>query len=114
MIDNEPYIRSPQQAQGDSIIFYCNIKQGMELSILKSIDIISDTRKALAEKIEQIGPAAAIINFNCILRRLELEKLNKTDAYGQVFQEIPTIGFSTYGEAYVGHINQTAVMLVLK
>jgi hypothetical protein len=114
MVGDEPYVRSPQRTQGDSIVFFCNIKQGMELSVLKSKDIVADTRAALAEKLKGSGPAAAIINFNCILRTLELEKLAKTEAYGQVFVGTPTVGFSTYGEAYIGHINQTAVMLLLK
>jgi hypothetical protein len=113
MVGDEPFVRSPQQTQGDSIVFYCNIKPGMELSLLKSTDIVSDTRKAVAENLQDNPTAAAIINFNCILRTLELDMRNSAEAYGQIFQDFPTIGFSTYGEAYVGHINQTAVILVI-
>jgi hypothetical protein len=114
MVGDEPYVRSPQQVQGESILFYCNVKQGMELSLLRSTDMISDTRKALEETISQIGPAAGIINFNCILRTVELDSLKAADAYGDVFRDFPTIGFSTYGEEYIGHLNQTAVLLILK
>jgi hypothetical protein len=55
-----------------------------------------------------------LINFNCILRTLELKAKNEEDSYGKIFSDIPTIGFRTYGEEYIGHINQTSVMLVLK
>ena len=30
MVAGEPYVRSPQQVQGESLVFYCNIKEGME------------------------------------------------------------------------------------
>jgi len=110
MIDGEPYVRSPQQAKGSSLAFYCNIKEGMELSLLESTDIVKDTREAVSKN----GDAAALINFHCILRTLELEQKKQTEAYGKIFSKVPTIGFSTYGEEYLGHINQTSTMLLLK
>jgi hypothetical protein len=113
VINNEPYVRSPQQIKKSSMIFYCNIKEGAELALLESADIVKDTDKALKGLLKN-GKAAAIINFNCILRTLELEQKNQTAAYGKLFAEMPTVGFSTYGEEYLGHINQTATMLIIK
>ena len=96
------------------MVFYCNIKEGMELSVLESTDIPGDTRQAVEEKREALGGMAGLINFHCILRTLELEQKNLMGPYGEIFTTIPTIGFSTYGEEYIGHINQTATMLVFK
>jgi hypothetical protein len=114
MVGSEPYVRSPQQVQGDSMIFYCNIKVGMELSVLSSTDIVSDTKNALKEKEMELGHIEGIIDFHCILRTLELQQKKQCDAYGEIFSNVPTIGFSTYGEEYMGHINQTSTMLVFK
>lgn len=114
MLDDEPYVRSPQQTQDDTIVFYCNVKEGMELSVLESTDIIKDTRDVLNQKLDELGSASGIINFHCILRTLELKDKNLMDEYGEIFTDVPTIGFSTYGEEFVGHINQTSTMLVFK
>lgn len=38
----------------------------------------------------------------------------QSDAYGELFQSAPEIGFSTYGEAYFGRTKQTATMLLLR
>jgi hypothetical protein len=114
MANGEPFVRSPQRLDGDKIVFYCNIKQGTELQVLRSGDIVMDTRRDLMENNRKAGRPKAIINFNCILRTLELKSKDQTDAYGQIFNNVPTIGFSTYGEEYIGHINQTATMLLLK
>ena len=114
MVEGKPYVRSPQRAMDKKIKFYCNVKQGMELSVLESTDIVEDTKKAVNRKVEEMGEVTAIINFHCILRTLELEQIEKTEEYGKIFTDIPTIGFSTYGEEYIGHINQTSTMLFFK
>lgn len=115
MINGEPYVRSPQRFEGDSMILYCNIKPDVEYQLLQSTDIVTGTRKDMQAKSDQLhGKIAGIINFHCILRTLELEQKNQTQAYGELFKDFPTIGFSTYGEEYIGHMNQTATMLVIK
>jgi hypothetical protein len=112
MDDGEPFVRSPARLAGSGIEFFCSVKTGMELSVLTSTDIVAETRQAIEAK--SSGGATALINFNCILRTLDLEHRGQSEAYGDVFRPLPTIGFSTYGEAYVGHVNQTATMLLLR
>lgn len=114
MVGDEPFVRSPQMLlENNSMKFFCNVSEGMELKILESTDIVEDTRKVISEKSNGSNKVSGIINFNCILRTLELESKNQTEDYGKVFSDIPTVGFSTYGEEFIGHINQTATMLVL-
>ena len=114
MIDDEPYVRSPMQIKDEHVIFYCNVLEGAELALLEATDIIADTKQAIKDKEKEMGSISAIINFHCILRTLELEQKGLMQEYGQIFADIPTVGFSTYGEAYIGHINQTATMLVFE
>ena len=113
LVDDEPYVRSPQQIRDNgSMAFYCGVREGMELSLLESTNIIEDTRTAINKAREESGRIIGIVNFNCILRTLELKQKNLTTEYGELFSNVPTAGFSTYGEQYIGHINQTATMLV--
>jgi len=98
----------------NNIIFYCSVTEGMELSVLESTDIIADTASAIKEAEKELGSISGIININCILRTLELDQKQLTDEYGKLFADYPTIGFSSYGEQFIGHINQTATMLVFK
>ena len=110
MVGDEPFVRSPQRVLEDgSIVFYCQIREGMELELLESTDIIGDTRRALHSQ-----PHRALLVFNCILRTLDLQQQNRCEAYGALFAGTPSVGFSTYGEAYMGHINQTATMLAFR
>jgi len=115
LIDEEPYVRSPQQIKDNgAMAFYCGVREGMELSLLESTDIIEDTRNAISQAKAESGRIIGILNFNCILRKLELNQKNLTKEYGDLFSTVSTAGFSTYGEQYIGHINQTATMLVFK
>lgn len=114
MAGNEPYVRSPQRIDENSMNFYCSIPENAELTLLKSTDLIKETKEALQSKINEFGNISALINFNCILRTLEIEQENIQDMHEEIFKDIPNIGFSTYGEEYIGHINQTATMLIFK
>jgi hypothetical protein len=113
MVDGEPYVRSPQRICEGGIVFYCNIKEGMRLAVLEAGDIVEETRGAIAAAMEAHGPIKGLINFHCILRTLDLERLGATEDYGSIFDGYPSIGFSTYGEQYIGHVNQTSTMLLL-
>jgi hypothetical protein len=114
MVGDEPCIRSPQQINDGKMTFYCNIRDGMELRVMRSTDIVADTRNALEAKLGELGKIAGIVDFHFILRTLELAQQAQCDAYGEVFSAVPTVGFSTYGEEHIGHINQTLTMLVFK
>ena len=70
--------------------------------------------KVIENKKKEIGNVSGIINFHCILRTLELEQKGQEEEYGKIFSDIPTIGFSTYGEIYMGHVNQTSTMLIFR
>lgn len=108
------FVRSPQQIIGTKVKFYCQILNGSELDILQGGNIVEDTDKELTEKMNKFGEASGVINFNCILRTLELEATKKTEDYAKLFEKSHTVGFSTYGEQFLGHINQTATILLLK
>jgi hypothetical protein len=115
IIDDEPYVRSPQQIKSSgSMSFYCGVLEGTELSLLESTDIISDTRKAIEQAKDELGTISAVININCILRTLEITQKNLVGEYEKLFSGIQTVGLSSYGEQYIGHINQTATMLAFQ
>ncbi len=114
MIDGEPYVRSPQRADGNNVVFYCQIKQGMEFEILETADIVKDTRDAIEARRAAPGDICGLIDFQCILHTLQLRKEKRCDEYSAIFDGIPTAGFSTYGEAYLGHMNQTSTILLFR
>lgn len=113
MAGNEPFVRSPRLVEDGAMLFYCRISEGMELEVLNATDIVSDTRAAL-EAQKSAGAIHGLIEFQCILRAVQLRQEWRCNQYDQIFAGVPTIGFATYGEAYLGHINQTSTMLVFR
>ncbi len=112
VIDGEPYIRSPTQITGDSVFFHCSSVEGMPLSLLELTNLIDDTRDALERSKAKLGGISGVIVFNCAHRALELEYKKLIRNYGELFADFPTIGFNSYGEQCIGHMNQTATMIV--
>jgi hypothetical protein len=114
MVSGDPFVRSPQRVEEDGIVFYCEIKEDADLELLEATEIVEDTRAALEARKAALGEIRGLIDFQCILRTLELREDRSCDRYGALFGGIPTAGFSTYGEAYVGHMNQTSTMLLFR
>jgi hypothetical protein len=114
MVNGEPFVRSPARVEGQSIIFFCQIKKGMELEVLNGTDIVADTSAAIATKKSALGKIAGVIDFQCILRTLDLRQQDRCEEYGRIFAGVPAVGFSTYGEEYLGHMNQSSVILLLR
>ena len=113
MVGGEPFVRSPRNAEGRGVVFYSQIKEGTELEVLEATDIVADTRRAVEAR-AAAGDVRGIIDFQCILRTLQLREENRCVQYGEIFGDTPMIGFSTFGEAYLGHLNQTSTMLLFR
>jgi hypothetical protein len=111
MVEGEPYVRGLKQFQDEALVFFCHIKEGMELNLLQATDILEDTRAVVQARKDKLGQISGLIHFNCCFRALQLEQWGQWEEYGKIFADIPTVGFSTYGEQYLGHINQTSTML---
>jgi hypothetical protein len=112
--ENEPFVRAPARFEGDDMVFYCQLAQGVTANLLEMTGgIVEQTRADLAAALSRFGPCSGIIDFDCVLRMMTIDSLKISEAYGRVFESVPTVGFSTYGESYIGHINQTATMLLL-
>lgn len=113
MVAGEPFVRSPRNAEGRGVVFYSRIREGTELEVLEATDIVAETRRAMEAR-AAAGAVRGIIDFQCILRTLQLREENRCGEYGEIFGDTPMIGFSTFGEAYLGHLNQTSTMLLFR
>jgi hypothetical protein len=113
MIGGQPWIRSPRAiVPGGAIAFYAQIRPGMEVEVMNPTDLIHDTVTALADIRARLGGnVSGAVLFNCILRRLELDAVG-SDAFVTALNGLPTAGFHTYGESWLGHVNQTLTGVV--
>ncbi len=110
--DGEIFVRTFNQIQDGGITLHCGLPEGTKINVLEIGDIVDDTRKALDQAITY--KLAGLINFNCLYRTLEMQKENQVEPYCELFGRYPSIGFSTNGEAFFGHINETSTILVIK
>ena len=99
-----------RQEDGDGLSFLCAIDEGLVMTLGKAQDIVTHLDQELTTLTASHGPPALILGFDCILRRLEAERLKKYHAVSDVLSRNRVIGFSTYGEQFHGmHVNQTFV-----
>jgi hypothetical protein len=111
VIDGDPWVRSPLLVTpARAMVFASRVHEGTELSLLAPGDILGDTRKALTRSraFHPQGVRSGLF-FNCAHRRLLLDALGQMSAYHSLFADHPSLGFHTYGESYLAHMNSTMV-----
>jgi hypothetical protein len=113
MIDGQAWIRSPAYPVPDGgLKFYCNVDEGMRISVMNSTDLVADTREAMQDAKSRLGaPISGGLAFNCVLRRLEMDAKNLHQGFLDTFKGMQVGGFHTNGETWLGHINQTFTAL---
>ena len=109
------FVRDPHRVlEHGAMDFFCAVKEGIELTVLQARDIVADTRRDMEQVLHNNRDLGAIIEFNCVSRVIELREKQQSDEYAALFKSVPTISFGTFGESYIGHMNQTSTMLLLK
>lgn len=102
------HVRAIQRVldNGD-LVFFSAIDEGVVLTLAEPQDIVAHLDRKLSELGAERAPEA-ILACDCILRRVEVEQLQKTRAVSDILGRHRVVGFSTYGEQMGGmHVNQT-------
>ncbi|WP_283179697.1 FIST N-terminal domain-containing protein [Gemmobacter sp. 24YEA27] len=88
----------------------CSIEPGAILTLGRSESLTEGLRRQM----EQIGPAELVLGFDCILRRIAVERAGEQETVGKLCRDFRVAGFNTYGEQHGGiHVNQTFVGLAI-
>lgn len=108
-VGGDDYVRSIRSVNEDSsLTFYCAIDEGIVLSAGTGIDIVRDLHQLFARIERAVGPPAAVLGFDCIFRRLELQTRGMERHVSGMLAANNVVGFSTYGEQFQAmHLNQT-------
>jgi hypothetical protein len=115
MIAGTNYVRSIQKANPDgSLTFFSAIDEGLVLRAAAGVDIVGNLVEAFDDIRGRLGTPQVVIAFDCILRRLEMERRHVVERVEAVFAENNVVGFNTYGEQYCAvHVNQTLTGIAL-
>ena len=107
-IGGDHFCRSIQQVENNGDLrFYCAIDEGLVLTVAGSMDIVRHLDERLAA-LRRGGEPLAVLGFDCVLRRLDVESSQRTRDMSEVLARHGVVGFNTYGEQFGGmHLNQT-------
>jgi hypothetical protein len=108
-INGNDYVRSIRQINADgSLTLYCAIDRGVVLRVARSLDMMQTRRDMFAELRQSIGVPQLVLGVDCVHCQLEAQSLDEKSAIEQLFMANHVVGFSSYGEQFMGiHVNQT-------
>ncbi len=108
-IGGTDFVRSIVKANKDgSLTFLSAIEEGLVLRLANGVDIVKNLEQTFDDIHQKIGTPQFVLGCDCVLRNLELVQDGLKDRVSEIFQRNHTLGFSSYGEQYLGvHVNQT-------
>jgi hypothetical protein len=102
------------QNEDGSFTMACAIDEGLVVSIAESRDPVAVLERALNDVRQRVPNPAALIVFDCVVRRLELEARGVDQQVGELLASRRAVGFSSYGEQLGPlHANHTLIGLAL-
>ncbi|AXS39742.1 FIST N-terminal domain-containing protein [Breoghania sp. L-A4] len=114
-VGGEYHVRAIQKVGADGALhFFCAIDEGIVLTLAHPEDMRDNLVKNMARIDERLGSLEVVLCFDCILRRLEAERLGIKPDLLKIFERYNMIGFNTYGEQYrFLHLSQTLTGLAI-
>lgn len=114
-IAGEFHIRAVQKADEDGALhFYCSVDRGSVLTLAHPEDMRDNLMQNMDRLSERLGGVEMVLCFDCILRRLEAERLDIKPDLQSIFARYNMVGFNTYGEQYrFLHLSQTLTGLAI-
>ncbi|MDR3412748.1 MAG: FIST N-terminal domain-containing protein [Formivibrio sp.] len=109
VIDGTDYVRSIQSVNPDnSLTFYSAIDEGLVFRVASGGDLVGNLQESFDQLQAELGELQLTIACDCTHRNLEMSRRGLRAPIIDIFRANNTVGFSTYGEQYVGvHVNQT-------
>lgn len=108
-VGGNDYVRSIRNVNDDdSLTLYCAIERGVVLRVARGLDLVGVRRELFDDVRRSIGDPLLTVGFDCIHCKVEAENLDGKKAIESLFLANNVVGFSSYGEQFVGtHVNQT-------
>ncbi|VVT02891.1 conserved hypothetical protein [Rhizobium sp. EC-SD404] len=114
-IGGDYHVRAIQKSDDQGALhFFCAVDEGIVLTPASPVDMRDNLLLNMEQISDRLGSLELVLCFDCILRRLEAERLGIKHELLPIFKRFNMIGFSTYGEQFKFlHLSQTLTGLAI-
>ncbi|WP_099867525.1 FIST N-terminal domain-containing protein [Pararhizobium haloflavum] len=114
-IRGDYHVRAIQKSDASGALhFFCAVDEGIVLTRAAPEDMRDNLVDNMEQIADRLGDLELVLCFDCILRRLEAERLGITSDLLPIFDRYRMIGFNTYGEQFrFLHLSQTLTGLAI-
>lgn len=113
--EGEPFLRAiVKQVDNKGLQMFARVREGTVQTLTKAGDVYAVTKTALEAKRKEMGGFSAVLHINCSSRHTALKNRDQVDAFAALFEGVPSIAFSSYGEIFVGAVALTSTMILFK
>jgi hypothetical protein len=114
-VGDEHFVRGVRSVNSDgSLAFSCAVEAGLILSIGTPLDPLGTLVTGFERLRERLPQPEVVIGFDCVTRRLQLERTGVLASVGDYLALQGVVGGCTFGEQFDAfHVNQTFTALAL-